>query len=103
MLVEPLGNMAVIWSKDLSSRCLLDRVSTTLQVFITPHPQSGPVPDIWYVPILQTDLILWEEVNVMLRKGSVEVVKDRSPGFYSRLFLWRRQQAAGGQSSMSFL
>ena len=47
-----------------------------------------------YLPGTLRHLALRDEVEEMLRKGAIEVVTDRSPGFYSRLFLV--EKASGG-------
>ena len=36
-----------------------------------------------------------QEIEGMLAKGALEIARDPGPGFYSRLFLWRRRLAAG--------
>ena len=61
------------------------------------HPPPlarSPIPFPTYRPDSERSLALLQEIETMLTKGVLEIVPERDPGFYSRLFLV--EKSSGG-------
>ena len=89
----PVSALAGYWGRVLGAVHPAGRVSfpflysPPLACFVISFPT--------YQSVSPRSLVLGQKIEKMLAKDALEIVLDPGPGFYSRLFLWRRRRAVG--------
>lgn len=93
-----LLNFVEAWSIMTRDSWALSILRKGYRIPFAKEPPLSPVPVQFPVSLKQLDSIR-EEVQILLEKKAVEVVRDTSsPGFYSRIFLVRKKNGKIGRA-----